>query len=155
MMIAIWLVNSEKLSFKSREGVIYALISASCAGVAIVLDAVILKSYDAYSYLAVMSFLPGLVLMCIFPKQLTKIPKMLKPKKFLFMALFCFIYTIQSASYYLAYQGGAPMSQLTPLSKSYIVLTIVLAVIFLNEKSNLGKKIIAAILVSVGAILLS
>lgn len=155
ILFAIWLVNSEKLSFSSREGVIFALISAACGGIAVVVDATILKSYDAFSYLAVMSFLPGIVLLSSFPKQALKIPSLLKPKPLSFMLFFCFIYTIQSSSYYLAYQAGAPMSQLTPLSKSYIVLTLVLAVIFLKEKSNLKKKIVASVLVTIGAILLS
>ncbi len=144
----------EKLSFKSREGVLYALVAATCAGVAVVVDALILKNYDAFSYVTIMSFLPGLILLSFFPRQIVKIPDLLKPKAFVFMTMFCFIYTIQGLSYYLAFQNGAPMSQLTPLSKSSIILTVILAVIFLQEKSNLKRKIIAAILVTIGAVLL-
>jgi uncharacterized membrane protein len=46
------------------------------------------------------------------------------------------------------------MSQLTPLSKSSIILTVILAAIFLQEKSNLKQKVVAALLVTVGAVLL-
>jgi uncharacterized membrane protein len=154
ILFAIWFINSEKLSFGSRRGVVYALLSASCAGVAVVVDALTLKTYDAFSYVAIMSLLPGIVLLGFFPRQITKIPALLKPKPFLFMCFFCFIYTIQAISYYLAFQNGAPMSRLTPLSKSSIILTVILAVIFLRERSNLPKKIVAAALVTIGAILL-
>ncbi len=154
VLFAIWLINSEKLSFRSREGVLFALIAATCAGVAVVIDALILKTYDAFSYVAIMSFLPGMILVCLFPKQIVKLPALLKPKPFLFMSIFCLIYVIQALSYYLAFQNGAPMSQLTPLSKSSIILTVILAIIFLKEKSNLKKKIVATVLVTIGAILL-
>jgi len=154
ILLAVWLINREKLSFNSREGVILALVGAACAGVAVVIDASILRTYDVFSYVAIMSFLPGLILVCVFPKQITKIPALLKPKQFLFMSVFCFIYTIQGLSYYLAFQNGAPMSQLTPLSKSSIILTVILAAIFLQEKSNLKQKVVAALLVTVGAVLL-
>ncbi len=154
VLLAIWIINSGKLGFKSKEGVTFALLSALCAGIAVVNDAVILKSYEAFSYTTIMSFLPGIVLLAVFPKKLKGIGRLLRTKKLGLMLVFCLFYSIQAITYYLAFQKGAPVSQLSPLTKSSIVLTVILAAIFLNEREDLLKKVIAAVVVTIGSILL-
>lgn len=154
VLLSIWLISTEKFSFVSREGVIFALLSAFCIGVAVVNDAIILKTYEAFSYTTIMSFLPGFILLLFFPRQITKINQLLNRKSLSLMFIFCIFSSIQAITYYLALQNGAPVSQLSPLIKSSIVLTVVLAAIFLKERSNIYRKIIAAFIVTVGAILL-
>ncbi len=66
ILISIWIVSSDKLSFQSRKGVFLALSASICAGAAIVNDAFILKTYESFSYTSIMSFLPGIVLLFIF-----------------------------------------------------------------------------------------
>lgn len=117
-------------------------------------DAIILKTYEAFSYTTVMSFLPVFVLLLLFPKQIIKMPKMFDRKTLPIISILCFFYSIQAITYYLALQEGAPISQLSPMTKSSIVLTIILAAVFLKERSNLLKKSIAAIAVTIGVILL-
>ena len=154
ILLAIWIINTEHVSFSSKRGIIFALLAALCAGIAVVNDASILKHYEAFSYTAIMSFLPGILLICCFPKELVKTVRTIHRNVIFMMVIFCLFYAIQAITYYLAFQYGAPVSQLSPLTKSSIVLTVILAAVFLKEKSNLPKKIIAAILVTVGAILL-
>ena len=149
---AIVVVNSEHLTFKSRRGIIFCLLFS---GIAVVNDVIILATYEAFSYTAVMSFLPGVILAFIFPKEVVKVKKFLKLKEFRLMALLTFFYAIQAVTYYLAYQEGAPISTLATITKAAIVLTVILAAIFLKERSNLPKKALAALMVTVGAILIS
>jgi bacterial/archaeal transporter family protein len=154
IFLSIVLVSSGKLAFTSRQGVIFALLSALCTGIAIVNDAVILKTYEAFSYTTIMSFLPGIVLLIIFPQQITKIGSLMNRKSLSLMGIFCVFYSIQAITFYSAFQMGAPVSQLSPLTKSSIVLTVLLAAIFLKERSHLKRKILAAVVVTMGAILL-
>lgn len=154
VFFAIWIVKSEKVSFKSRRGIGFALLSAVFGGIAVVNDAIILRSYEAFSYTAIMSILPGIVLILLFPQKIVKIKKLLNSKFIMLMTIFCVFYSIQAIAYYLAFQNGAPVSQLSPLIKSSIVLTVLLGAIFLNERQNLSKKILASVLVTIGAILL-
>jgi uncharacterized membrane protein len=70
------------------------------------------------------------------------------------MAIFCFFYSIQAVTYYLAYQSGALLSQLSPVTKLSTVVTVLLGIIFLKERDNLPRKIIATILATAGGILL-
>jgi len=155
ILLSVWVITTEKLSFKSREGIIFGLLSSAFAAVAVVNDAVILKTYEAFSYTAIMSFLPGFVLLVVFPQQIIKIPKMFDKKTFPLISILCVFYSVQAITYYLALQNGAPISQLSPMIKSSIVLTVILAAVFLKERSNLNKKLIAAIMVTIGAIILS
>ena len=155
ILIAVWIVSTENLNFKSKKGIIYGLISSILAAVAVVNDAVILKTYEAFSYTAIMSILPGIILLLLFPKQAVTIPKIFNKGSLLIVAILCIFYSIQAITYYLALQNGAPISQLSPIMKSSIVLTVILASIFLKERSDLNKKMTAAFLVTVGTILLS
>ena len=154
-LVSIVIVSSEKLSFSSKEGVIYALLGSACAGSAVVNDAIILRTYEAFSYTTIMSFLPGVVLVILFSKHLHGLRKLLNKTTLSLMALFCFLYSVQAITFYLAYGAGAPIAQLSPFTKSSIVLTVILAAIFLNERKNMLKKSIAALLVFIGVALLS
>ena len=148
---SIWLVNNDHLKLTSKSGISFALLSAACAGTAVVNDAVILHQYEAFSYTAIMSFLPGVILMLLFPKKIKHTQVLLNPRSIQLMSIFCLFYSIQAITYYLAFQQGAPVSQLSPFTKSSIVLTVILGAIFLKERQHLIKKIIASILVTIGS----
>ena len=153
IITAILIVFSEKLSFKSRSGIIFALLSAFFGGIAVINDMFILNTYEAFSYTTIMSILPGFVLLLVFPKQLIKNYRLFNLKIIKTMTLLAFFYSIQAITYYLAIEQNAPISKLSPLSKSSIILTVLLAAIFLKEKTHIPKKILAAIIVTVGAVL--
>jgi uncharacterized membrane protein len=101
-----------------------------------------------------MSFLPGVILMLAFPRELKNVINYVKKMDFRIMLILTFFYSIQAVAFYLAYQSGAPISTLATLTKASIVLTVILAAIFLKERSNLPKKALAALMVTVGAVLL-
>jgi len=153
VFMSIWIVNSKKVSFNSKKGIVFALLSAVCAGVAVVNDSVILRQYEAFSYTAIISFLPAIVLILLFPKKIAETKILLKAKTLKLMFVFCLFYSIQAIAYYLAFQNGAPVSQLSPLTKSSIVLTVILGAVFLNERKDLLRKVVASIVVTIGAIL--
>lgn len=154
VLISVFIVTTSKLTFSSKRGIIFAFISAICSGIAVIIDATILKSYDAFSYTAIMSFLPCIILIIFFLKELNKIKSNLNLKFILKMTIFCFIYTISAICYYLAFQNGAPISILAPISRSAVVLTIILAAIFLKERADLARKFIASLIMLLGLVLL-
>ena len=65
------------------------------------------------------------------------------------------IYAVQAITYYEAIGHGANASQVAPIIKSEIVLTVFLATIILKETDNLSRKIVSAILVTIGVFLLT
>lgn len=154
ILLSILIVNSERVSFNSKVGIFFGLLSAVCAGFAVASDAFILRDYDAFSYTAIISLFPGVILMILFPKKIAKAKALLNLKSIKFMSIFCLFTYIQAITYYLAFQAGAPVSQLAPFIKSSSVLTVILGAIFLNERRHFYRIMAASIIVTFGAILL-
>lgn len=150
---SIFLVNIGKNKFILGQGVLYAILSTICAGLAVTNDAFILKTYDAVSYTAVISFLPGVLLLLLRPTVILKLKRLQNftyVRTMLFLAIF---YAASAVAYYMALHLGADASMVAPIAKSSIILTVLLAVIFLKEKEKMVVKLIAAILVTAGVLL--
>lgn len=154
ILLAVALVSGKKQKeFKLNKGVLYSLIGTSLYALAVTNDTHIILNYEAISYTPIMSFLPVLLLIAIYPQKIK--PSILALTKFeKNIYLYSFLYSIQAVSYYLALQHGAMASRMGILFKAQIILSVLLAIIFLKERKNLGKKFLAAILVTIGILLL-
>lgn len=149
----IFLFANKKLNFSN--GIWFAVLSSVLYSLAGVNDVTIIRVYDPVSYVALISFLPGVILCLIKPKALLRLKPLLKVKSLTNMLLFCFFYGIQAITYYLALSHGAGISQMNPISKSEIILVVLFAAIFLGEREHMKKKIISAVLVTIGVLLLT
>lgn len=155
ILLSIFLVNNDKLNFASKRGVVFAILASICSGTAVVNDAVVLRSIEVFTYVGIGSLLPGILILLLYPgKTKTTLTLMTSPKvkAMFFMSFF---YAIQALTYYLAYTNGAPISKLTPISNASIILTVILGIVFLKENKHVLKKLIAAILVTVGVLVLT
>lgn len=153
IFLAIFIVFSEKLSFQSKSGILFAFMSAVFGGVAVINDVIILKTYEAFSYTTLMSLLPGFILLLAFPKHLVKQKKLFTCKFLQTMVLLAIFYSVQAITYYVAIEHHAPISKLSPMIRSSIILTVILAALFLKERTHILKKLIAAVVVTLGTIL--
>jgi len=147
------LYGKERMKFNT--GVWYALGVAFFFGVAVINDVVILRTYPAVSFLPLMCFLPGVVMLIAFPKKMLKIKRLLHPKPFQHIVLYALFYGIASVFFYLSLSNGATISQLSPMTRASIIITVLLSALFLGERKNLGRKIVSAVLVSIGVVLLA
>ena len=68
--------------------------------------------------------------------------------------IYSFFYALSAITFYLALDAGASISQLSPISRASIIVTVILSAFFLNERKDMGKKILSALLVSAGVLLL-
>jgi len=144
----------DKKKTKINIGILYAILMTICSGLAVVNDTFILKSYDPISYMVVMSFLPIIVISLINPKAYLSIHKYFKLKTIKNILFLSFSQAIQGSCYYIALSLGANASQIAPISRASIIVTVLLASVFLKERDHLIKKIICAVLVTIGVILL-
>jgi uncharacterized membrane protein len=55
----------------------------------------------------------------------------------------------------LALTYGGNTAQVGTIRQASVIVTVLLAVMFLRERGNLGRKLIAAVLVTAGVFLLS
>lgn len=154
ILSSIWLIHRKKGAFVLGRGTLYALIASVCYGFAVTNDAFILRTYDAVSYTSVISLFPGLLLLAFRPKSVRSFSRF-RDKAFLKnMTFLTVFYSAQAIAYYIALQQGGNASQIAPIYKSNIILTVLLAMAFLKERDNLLLKIGSAVLVTSGILLI-
>lgn len=152
ILASVMFVANLKKGFRFSKGTTYAFLVALFYGAAVTLDAIILKTYDVVSYLPVANFLIFIILLLIYPKSVKKWRVATDRgflKKMLPLVFFC---CIQAYAYYFAIQR-AQVSQVSTISLTQVVVTVLLAAVLLGEKDNLVKKLIASVLVFIGVLL--
>jgi drug/metabolite transporter (DMT)-like permease len=137
-----------------NKGMLFAVASTVLMGLGVTNDAYILKSYDAISYTPIAFFIPAIVIFILQPKSVTKFHTVLSGKTFWNMLLLVFFYSLQAIGYYVAMERGAGASQMAPISRATIIVTVILAALFLRERDHLITKFASAILVTAGVLLL-
>ncbi len=151
---SIALVSLKRKTIRFNKGILYVLGAAFCYGVAFANDTFILRQSEVFSYTTLAFLFPGLLTLAIKPRILPEIKKLLNIPALFKMVLLCLLYSTAVITIYLAYQQGGTASQLAPISQSVVILTVLLATIFLNERSQLARKFAAAIMVIIGVLLL-
>lgn len=148
------LVSLRKEAARFNKGDLYVLGSALCFGVAFANDTFILRQSDALSYTALAFLLPGLLILAMKPGAIKDTRLFLKPYVLLRMTILVFFSSIATITAYLAYQQGGAASQLAAITQSAVILTVILAAIFLRERSHLPRKFIAAVIATAGVLLI-
>lgn len=144
--------TSTKLKF--NKGVMYTLIFATVSGLAIVNDAFMIKHVDPLSYLSIGFLLPGIFILLVNPKVVTKMKPLFQPAVFKKNVIFTFIYSMAGIMFYLSIASGGEAAQAITIVQANVVLTVLLSIFILNERDHLLKKFVCAILVTIGVLLL-
>jgi len=154
ILAATLLVVNLKNGFKFNKGVVYTLLMALFAGLAIVVDSANVQHYNVIAYNTITNCLSGFVILAFAPRSLGQWRHFIKPNflaKMLPLAVFS---VTQGLMYLTALTYGGNTAQVGTIRQSSVIVTVLLAVIFLKERNSLGRKLIAAILVTIGVILL-
>lgn len=153
ILLAVVVINYTKHAFRMSTGAWYAILGAAFFGSAVVVDTLILKVYPAISYLPVGSFFIGIILLVSFPKSFGKLIHTIR-KIDINLILYSTLYTFGALMFYIPLQSGTYVSQLSTVGRVSIIFTVLLAAIFLKERSHIGKKILGAILTTIGIFLI-
>jgi len=148
------LVSFKKGTSYFNKGTAYALMAAMFFGLSFVNDMFIMRRAEVFSYNVIGFLFPAIFILLINPGIIKKLKVYLKPKPLLKLSIPAIFFSISAISGLSAYQSGASASQLGPIAKLSLVITLVLAGIFLNERDNLFKKSISAILILAGILLI-
>ncbi len=154
ILLAIFILNHSKHSNITKKGMFYAFLATLFSGVAVIADVYALKSYSIFTYFPISASITTLVISMIFHKKVKLAIELMRSRIFVKMLVFAFFFIIQAYTYYMAYIAGGPISHIAIISRFYIVLTAILSIIFLGERENMKKKVIASILAAIGVILL-
>lgn len=148
--IAVIMVTNLKKGFTYNKGVLFALLATSCAGIAIVLDGINVKNYDVISYSIIINALIVVMLLALRPRALTNWRNYFRSNFFKKMLPLGVFSVLQGLTVLLALQTPGVTAQVGAIRQSSVILTVIFAMVFLQERDNIFKKIIAASLVTVG-----
>jgi len=147
MIAAITIAFSHRLSFQYHPWMLPASLYALSSGLVFIGDArLVAESPSVATYMIFAFGLPGVATACIRPRILPAMLAIARSREILPMIGFSAVYGFMAVTLWLAYQAGADASQMAPIRQASIILTIVLALIFLKERDHIPQKIAATIL---------
>lgn len=153
IIASIILVSWKKQKFTFSKGFIFSILAALSFGFAFTNDAFIVNNFDVPSYLTIAFIIPSLAVWAIYPKSTVKMKPLFEKKTLMKLGLLGVFYAISSITIFLAYQVGKNASQIAPLNQTATIITVMLSVVFLKERSDLLRKLIGAIISFIGAFL--
>ncbi len=154
ILSAIVLISWEKKSLKLNNGTWLALTGTGLYGLAVVFDTFIIRSYSAVWFLPIASFGPGILMTLWYYRRITSIVGYVKQinKN---LIIYSVLYAVQAIAFYVALENGALVGQLSSITRASIVLTVILATVVLRETKHVGKKIVGAVLTTIGVLLVA
>jgi drug/metabolite transporter (DMT)-like permease len=154
LLVSVFLVSSKEKKFVFNKGLIFSLLAALTIGISFVNDTYIIRSTDVASYLVCSFSFPALLTLLFFPKSVRHIKNFLRKKVFMHMMFFSILTALGTITIYVAYQIARNAAQLGAVNQLATIVTVVLAIVFLRERSHFSRKIIGAILAFIGVVLI-
>jgi drug/metabolite transporter (DMT)-like permease len=140
--------------FKINKGIFFVLLGAVLFGLTDINGYYILQTMDASNYQIYFYLLPVFALLLVQPSSIRKLSYYFKLDRAIKVTALAVFDTLGMLALFFAYQVGGKASVIGPLSATKVVVTVVLAIIFLKERDNITKKMIGAIITVVGVVLL-
>ncbi len=134
------------------RGTLLGLLTGLMFGVAITTWSYVGRHTDTLSWAAISFVGTALVAFLVYPKSILKMKPLLKPKVLSNLILLAVFYGIGSLTMLYAYKEGT-FAVVSPLRQTSIIVTVLLAFALLpQERSRVGRKILAAVTCVVGVI---
>ncbi len=156
VLAAILIASYTKGAFSVSRGTGYALLSSALYACAIVADGLILKTFpNVLSYIVFAFIFPGVLIAMAFPRQMGEVRKLFTAQTLPTMMILAVAYAFAAVTFYFAFISGGLLSQIATISRSNIILTVIVAALFLGEREHIGKTIAAAAITVLGVVLIS
>ncbi len=155
IFISIVLVTLKTRSISIRKADLIALLAALLLGFANTNDRYLLGVMQLYPFLILAYLLPALFSAVIFPKSAMKMFTMFSFTTFVKSCIFCVLYAISGVTFFIALQTAPNSSQVAIINLSSVILIVVFSMIFLKERENVGRKLLAVAISFAGLVLLT
>ncbi|MFH1561554.1 MAG: DMT family transporter [Patescibacteria group bacterium] len=155
VVLGVAAINFSRSRWQINKGHLYALLGAMLFGIAFTNDAYIISRYNSISSYMILAFtLPALATLGFKPRSIGNINQYLN-KKTIPSLLFCAVfYALSALTIFTAYKTGGPASIISPIQQTNIIFTVVISYFLLKEKDRLFNKVLGAVLVFAGVLLL-
>lgn len=146
---SVFMLAERRGKLKLDRGILLGLLTGLLFGFATAAWAWVGRRADAASWTAISFLGPSLVVLATHPKATKEIKSFLSGAKLIKVLFLGFFFSISAVTLLLAFQRGN-VSLVAPLQQTTIIITTVLAVIFLHERNRLWLKFTAAIICFLG-----
>lgn len=148
------IVNRKTFRHNPGAGVFFTLVTAAMYGTAILTDQIIYRQSDPASFMVIGFGLTALILLGIHPKAIRSLQYLREPKRGVIMVITSSLNAIGLIFIFTSLKRADNAPLVSGVFQAQIIVSVLLATIFLRERKNLGKKLIGAGLATFGAILL-
>lgn len=146
IIFAIGLALVTHFKIKREKWMLPATIYVITSGLVFIGDARVVAESDVASYMVFAFILPGLATLMLKPKVLPEMISLVKSREIFAMLVYSVAYGIMAVTLWLAYQSGGDASQIAPIRQTAVILTVIIAITFLRERTHMYRKIVAAFL---------
>ncbi len=152
ILMSVIILTDRSGKFQFDRGILLGLLCGLVYGLAVTGWVYISKHSEPLTWNALTFFIPAILILLYSPKSARQMKPFLKAGVFSRLILLCILVSIGSACLLAAFSKHSA-SVVSPLLQTQVLLTVILAIIFLNERKNLKSKIAAAGVCIIGALL--
>jgi drug/metabolite transporter (DMT)-like permease len=138
---------------KLEEGIVLGLLTGLLFGIASALWAYVGRRADTASWTSLSFLGPALVVFLWRPRTAKKLSFFLEKEVLSKIALLGVIFSVSAVTLMQAYKSGN-VSLVAPLRQTGIILTLLLAMVFLHERTDISRKVIASLICFAGVVLI-
>lgn len=154
IFLSILVITRNFRSIFRDKGTLYGLLTGLLFGIAITAWSYVGRYTDTLSWAAISFIIPAFFVLLIRPKTIHSIRPLLTSHILSRLIVLGIFYGIGAFTMLLAYKYG-DFAVVSPLRQAGVVVTVLLALSFLpTERNNITKKILAAIICTVGVVLI-
>src|SRR5680860_82301 len=155
ILLGVIFVSLESTKFTFKKGELFALLGAIGFGFANTNDRFLLSSFNIYPYMSVIFISPAIFMGLIYPKELKYIKLFLHKSIFKKTLLLCIIYALSAATFFGALKIADNSSQVISVNLTSVIVTVLLSIIFLKERTHIVKKLAGAVITFIGLLLIN
>lgn len=155
VFIGIVLVSHTSKKFYFTKGDVYGVIAAMFIGFANANARFILHSMTIFPYMLIVFFGPAAVLSLIYPKEAKQGRVFMKKRALWGMILLGIVYAVANIGFFQAIKTGPSVSLVSVVILTSVIVTVVLSILFLKERDNMGKKLLGALISFIGLVILT
>lgn len=155
IVLGVATVSWQNVSKKINRGDLYAVVAAISFGIANTNDRFLVRYFDPYTYVVIGFFLPAVFIALAYPKKIAGMRLFLRFSNVWKMILLCLIYGLSAVAFFAALQVAPNSSQVFTINSFGAIITVVLSILVLRERSAFAKKIIGVVTSVIGLFLIS
>lgn len=152
--IGLLVERTSKLKPKLEKSVVMGLLMGVVFGVASAAWVYVGKQSDAVTWIALSALGPGLVVLLLRPKSVLKMRPLLTKSVLSKMLVLAASFGIANLAMLAAYKRGS-ITLIAPLLQTSIIVTVLIGIAFLGERTKLWHKLAAAVVCFVGVLIIT